>query len=424
MLLLYRCSGLLLPEIGYRNVSFRPIIKGEVKALQTLLRLQINLLCTLLLLVGLDSVRRGSAEHGKDRPLDLRIFEAFIVSTIIMLITDGVGWLLDGIPGKAARAGLYIANGLYYACHAAPTSLYLLYADFQFNRNPARTRKYLPPLLVLNGIIAIMALVTPFTGMLFGLDTNNAYSRGWGFPIFATLLYSLTALSFIPIAVGRGKASPRVYITLLAYPLPMLAAATAQALVYGLVLVWPVTTVFLLAALMNIQRSRGSTDHLTGTANRRSLDEMLCQLVRSSQSGKKFGGILVDLNDFKAINDRWGHDTGDRALEDAAGILRASVRQDDFVARYGGDEFVLLLPGASPASLDEVVKRIALLSGVRNERDDRPYRLSFSIGSAIFEPETDADARAYLSRLDTAMYKDKLSRKGTGQAGLPSAVTR
>jgi diguanylate cyclase (GGDEF)-like protein len=102
--------------------------------------------------------------------------------------------------------------------------------------------------------------------------------------------------------------------------------------------------------------------------------------------------------------------------------LRASVRQDDFVARFGGDEFVLLLPGASPASLDEVVKRIALLSGIRNEHEDRPYRLSFSIGSAIFEPETDDDARAYLSRLDTAMYKDKLSRKSTGQAGLPEVV--
>jgi len=387
----------------------------EVTGLQTLLRLQINIFCVVILLIGLDSVRRGSAERGKDRPLDLRIFELFMLSTAIMLVTDAVGWLLDGVPGNTARVGLYIADSLYYAFHAVPTSLYLLYSDFQFNRNPARTRKYLKPLIVLNAIIVIMALVTPFTGFLFRLDEQNMYARGWGFPVFAVILYSLTALSFIPILMGRGKTSLRVYITLLAYPLPMLAAATAQAFVYGLVAIWPVTTVFLVAASMNIQRSRGSTDHLTGTANRRSLDETLCQMVKSAANGKRFGGILVDLDDFKAINDRWGHDTGDRALEDAATILSAAVRQDDFVARYGGDEFVLLLPGATMVSLEEVVKRIAMLSDARNQRGDRPYQLAFSIGSAMFEQDSDRSARAYLSRLDAAMYKDKLSRKSADQ---------
>jgi diguanylate cyclase (GGDEF)-like protein len=380
--------------------------------METLLRIQINILCVVILLVALDSVRRSSPVCGKDKPFDLRIFELFIGATMVMLVTDAVGWLLDGMPGPAARMGLYASNVLYYAFHAAPTSLYLLYADFQFNRDQSRTMKFIKPLVAINIVLALTALSTPFTQFLFRLDESNSYERGWGFIIFAVFLYGLTALSFIPIAMGRGKTSVRVYVTLLAYPLPMLAAATAQALFFGLVVVWPVTTVFLLAATLNIQRLRCTTDHLTGTANRRSLDETLANLVRNAEAtGKGFGGLLVDLDAFKSINDRFGHKAGDRALEDAVAILNASVRQDDFVARFGGDEFVLLLPGANSESLGEVSRRINALAGNRAATGERPYRLSFSVGAALYDPESDRDAAGYLAKLDKAMYADKLTRK-------------
>ncbi|HRZ66218.1 MAG TPA: GGDEF domain-containing protein, partial [Spirochaetia bacterium] len=67
---------------------------------------------------------------------------------------------------------------------------------------------------------------------------------------------------------------------------------------------------------------------------------------------------MVDLDDFKSINDRLGHEAGDRALEDAAAILRASVRAEDLVTRFGGDEFVVLLPNATEESLAEIAGRI------------------------------------------------------------------
>ena len=208
--------------------------------------------------------------------------------------------------------------------------------------------------------------------------------------------------------MGKGKTSTRVSLTLLAFPLPMVVAAVAQAMFFGLVLIWPTATIFLVAAVLNIQRQKSGIDHLTGTANRRSLDETLENLVRGAMSGRGFGGILVDIDDFKAINDTYGHEAGDRALEDAAAILRSAVRQDDFVARYGGDEFVLLLPGAGSQSLGEVAGRINTLAALHKASTGRSFQLSFSIGSALYDSANDADAGSFLSRLDSAMYVDKL----------------
>ncbi len=383
--------------------------------METALRVQINLVCIIILFIAADSVRRGSPGRRDQRPLDLRLFLLFIYSTIAMLATDLATWLFDGLPGLAARICLYLSDMLYFAIHAAPTSLYILYADFQSNRSEARIARFMRPLALANGLLAAVALSTPLTGFIFTIDGANRYSRGPGFPAFAVFLFGLTIFSFVPVIMGRGKTSKRVSLTLLAFPLPMVLAAALQAMFFGLVLIWPTATIFLVAAVLNIQRQRSAIDHLTGTANRRSLDETLENLVKGAMNGRGFGGILVDLDDFKAINDMLGHEVGDRALEDAAAILRSAVRQDDFVARYGGDEFVLLLPGAVSQSLGEVASRINTLAESHKASTGRSYRLSFSIGSALFDSAIDADAGSYLARLDAVMYADKLARKSAMQ---------
>ncbi|AEJ18284.1 sensor domain-containing diguanylate cyclase [Gracilinema caldarium] len=379
--------------------------------MDTVLRIEINLLCIIILFIAVESLHRASSSRNNQHSLDLRLFLAFIYATIIMLITDLAMWLLDGIPGLAARIGLYTASILYYAFHAMPTSLYILYADYQTNHSEERITKFIGPLVLFNGFIALVALLTPLTGFLFLIDETNRYSRGPGFPVFATLVFSLTLFSFVPVITGRKKTSTRISLTLLAFPLPMVLAAVFQVMFYGTVLIWPTATIFLVTAILNIQRKRSGIDHLTGTANRRSLDETLEHLVKGSMGGKYFGGILIDIDDFKKINDTFGHEAGDKALEEAADILRSAVRQDDFVARYGGDEFVLLLPGAGKQTLIEVSDRLNTLAAAHTARTDRKFRLSFSIGSALYDPAIDTNADSFLTRLDAAMYADKMAHK-------------
>ena len=120
-------------------------------------------------------------------------------------------------------------------------------------------------------------------------------------------------------------------------------------------------------------------------ANRRSLDEELERRVESIRPGTTLCGLMIDLDDFKSINDRFGHEAGDRALEDVAKLLLASVRVDDMVARLGGDEFVVLADIKESAALEDLVERIERSVEHHNASVQRRYHLSLSIGRAIFD---------------------------------------
>ena len=374
-----------------------------------ILRLEINIFSLIVLgILWLSGNRRRTSKAGSDQ----RIFRMLLASTAIMLATDAVSWYLDGSRDPAARILLYAALTLYYAFHSIPTVYFIRYVDLQVSGDAEPPRPfprffYLAPLA-----IAVASAVSPFTGFLFTLDEDGRYARGYGFYIFAILQYGFVLYSFAIVIRKRAKLRRRVFYTLLAYPLPMLAAAFIQMFVFGLVLIWPSLTLFLIAAAANIDNRRSRLDHLTGTANRRSLDEELENRIAAARPGWNLHGLLMDVDDFKSINDKFGHDTGDRALEDVGSMLMSSVRVEDMVARMGGDEFVVLFDSEDRSALEEMVKRIEAALEKHNATAGRPYRLSLSIGRGSFDRESDKDAPDFLARLDADMYQRKRRKKG------------
>src|SRR5690606_25616506 len=91
-----------------------------------------------------------------------------------------------------------------------------------------------------------------------------------------------------------------------------------------------------------VQNKRMKSDYLTGTFNRRQLDYYLQDKIKAARKHEPFTAILVDLDDFKKINDSFGHPIGDKALIKAADIIRESISEHDFLARFGGDEFFVV----------------------------------------------------------------------------------
>jgi diguanylate cyclase (GGDEF)-like protein len=156
------------------------------------------------------------------------------------------------------------------------------------------------------------------------------------------------------------------------------------------------------------------TDPLTGLANRTSFGPSLDQAVqRARRKSAKLALVFVDLDGFKEINDRYGHDAGDALLIELAGRLRANLRASDLVARLGGDEFVVVVEEVQESAPIETVAK-KLLSGAA-----RPYPLAggdatvtASIGISIF-PDDAADAQSLMKHADTAMYAAKQAGKNT-----------
>jgi diguanylate cyclase (GGDEF)-like protein len=143
-------------------------------------------------------------------------------------------------------------------------------------------------------------------------------------------------------------------------------------------------------------------DPLTGLANRRALDERLAELT--AQQGSQVVSIaLVDLDGFKGVNDRASHAEGDDVLRVVAGTLRNTLRGGDLVARYGGDEFVALLPGAPLSAAEAALNRAA--KAVANLPVDLSHSVTLSVGVVSLRPQE--SAASVLARADRAMYQAK-----------------
>ncbi len=153
-------------------------------------------------------------------------------------------------------------------------------------------------------------------------------------------------------------------------------------------------------------------DTLTHLPNRRLLaDRMQLALARSQRSHDQLGICMLDLDGFKPVNDRYGHEVGDRLLLEVAQRLRECVRGDDTVARLGGDEFVLLLGGLKNAKeLEEALRRVLQRLAALYTVAEQPVSISASIGVTLY-PNDNGDADTLLRHADHAMYLAKEAGK-------------
>ncbi|MEB0083169.1 PAS domain S-box protein [Glaciimonas sp. Gout2] len=164
-------------------------------------------------------------------------------------------------------------------------------------------------------------------------------------------------------------------------------------------------------------------DSLTKLANRRLLKERLNMTIASNKRSGTYGALLViDLDNFKPLNDQFGHAVGDLLLKEVANRLKDSVRQDDTVARIGGDEFVIALGGLSESQTDSRQLAVQIAEKVRNRLSEIynftvhqglgevaiSHRCSASIGVALFSP-TGSDQMELFRQADAAMYLAKES---------------
>lgn len=377
--------------------------------MQTVLQLQLYFFClVVIVIIWLSGDRRRTAR----RDLDTRLFRALLLSTAAMILTNACTLLFDGRPGPLARLAVVSSSTLYYLFHSLPLPLSILYADFQLFRDAKRFPRLMGPLGGMILVISALALLTPFLGLVFTVDPGNHYRRGPWFPAFAATQFSLSLYLVIHIIRNRRKVSRQVFAVLVAYPIPMIIASILQTAFYGLILLWPTMTLFLVTVAFNLENRRSKTDYLTGAANRRSLDEELERRIEGARGGRRLYGLLIDIDAFKGINDSLGHEAGDRALEDVSAILHASVRVDDLVARMGGDEFVVLADSREPLDIEDLVRRVEEGIEGLNAPGQRPYRLALSVGRAEYDPALGEEGRAFLALLDADMYRRKLGKAG------------
>jgi diguanylate cyclase (GGDEF)-like protein len=152
--------------------------------------------------------------------------------------------------------------------------------------------------------------------------------------------------------------------------------------------------------------ARASTDALTGLPNRRYFDEFCGLLARRRRADDAVGVLMIDIDHFKRLNDRFGHAIGDEVLRAVGGAIVSAVREDDVPARYGGEEFVVLLRNPTPAVATEVGERVRQAVGGLDVSAFGVARVSVSVGVAVADGP-DQPIESIVANADAALYRAK-----------------
>jgi diguanylate cyclase (GGDEF)-like protein len=171
-----------------------------------------------------------------------------------------------------------------------------------------------------------------------------------------------------------------------------------------------------LRAGAEIEHHLARVDHLCGIPNRRYLDEIItAECARAARYGSRLSLAMADLDNFKGVNDTYGHDAGDEVLHEVATIARSSCRKGDIVGRMGGDEFLFVMPSTSLGGAIASAERFRhALEGahIPVARGDQ-VRITISLGLAEVDAESPGDPKTLLRRCDEFLYKAKASGKNT-----------
>jgi diguanylate cyclase (GGDEF)-like protein len=271
----------------------------------------------------------------------------------------------------------------------------------------------------------MVVVVTPLLGFLATWRLAPAYVAAEAMDIYLVMLWSGLAfpLAFLTLGTRRGlQVSIGIYSVFVLLVVPPIADAGLPAetqldsatthlslavfFAVIIVLLWVLASrleaLGMARAAARLFASQASTDALTGMPNRRQLDDQLDrEIARARRHRMPLSVLLVDIDRFKTVNDRYGHQAGDRALCELASRLSGTVRGGDLAGRWGGEEFLVIAPNTGHDAALQLAERcrtaISDVAGVG--------KLTASIGVAtLVEHE---DARSLVRRADTALYRAK-----------------
>jgi diguanylate cyclase (GGDEF)-like protein len=342
--------------------------------------------------------------------LQYKIYMMMLKMTIFLLTAD-IFSRFDSKPDTIFYFINYTGNFVIFFLNLVIPSLWLLYVYDQVFHEESNIRKLFYLLVTLNCVNAVMVIFSQFFGWFYYFDSKNIYHRGplYWLPVSITIV--LVALAYFFIIKNRKKIEKKHCLTLAFFAVPPCIGIILQIVFLGISIMLNCLVYSLLIVFLKIQNNNLYTDYLTGVNNRKKLDIYLRDKIKTSKADKTFSTIMLDLDNFKNINDTWGHDAGDRALRKAINLLNSCLGVDDFIARFGGDEFCIILDISNQYKLDEIVQRINNCFEKYNETSSLPYELSFSMGYAMYDYHSNLNMEEFQKQLDVLLYENKQHRK-------------
>jgi diguanylate cyclase (GGDEF)-like protein len=352
--------------------------------------------------------RRRNARVGQEKYFLWMLIITFLsfIADIMSSLNKGPDWFFP-----FAAAGNYIEIML----NTVLLPIFYRYVCEQIcDLDRVVARKLNITLWIMAVVCAALVVSTAYTGQIFYFDGAHTYHRGPLFLLPMSILFAMMVMIEGFIISQRQQIEVSYYTSLALFMVPPLIGWALQSLIFGLPFSLLGVTFAALVVFTNIQNRNMDKDYLTGAFNRQTLDNYLQHKIDLSTRQRTFSAILLDIDNFKSINDSFGHYEGDAALIHTVRILRDSVGRTDFIARYGGDEFCVILDSDDPSVVEATVGQIDSRLSDFN-RHHKPYPLSFSMGRAIYQPSMGNKAEFFYKIIDQKMYDEKNARRAANQ---------
>ncbi|WP_242694229.1 GGDEF domain-containing protein [Proteiniclasticum aestuarii] len=348
-------------------------------------------IAALTILMGL--LRSSTAVHpGRKRP-----FAAGIILTVLILSAEAVT-IAAGEDHLDLRTLNLLANVIGFAL----TPLIPIVISLIFDRGILKVHR----LILVPTMLNIMAaLLSPLFGILFQINESNQYSRGDFFFLFITA-YAFNFMILVVRTLDMGKTyNYPIVKKLMALSVFTILGTSIQLVVPSAYSSWHSVTLALGLYFLLLSEFDTSFDTLTGLYNRSSFDKAVTELRKPSA----FSVIILDINEFKNVNDTYGHDYGDKVIQAVASVVKASFSKDFTCYRYGGDEFSILSRETDPDQIETQLKTMTIaLNDVRENGMALP---TVSYGYSIFQGGEDLNVYKALKEADEEMYRYKKVHK-------------
>lgn len=365
--------------------------------------LHVNIYSIIILLVVLLGLRK----HKDLKSMNNKYFLYLLIFMVIALIADMISVVFNGKPGTWAGFSNNFFNMILYSIGVFISFYWVLFVDHHIFKNNSHIKKILPILVIPVIINLILSFLSMFYNIYFHIDLSNTYERGRFFILNFGINYAYFIYSIYLIIRFNKLIKKKDIVPLLSFPLLPLLGSIIQIFFYGVLLIWPMGALSLMIIFIFIQSRLINIDALTELYNKREFNDYVMAASKISDSKKLIGGIILDIDDFKKINDIYGHAVGDQVLKEFSNVLRKSFRRDDFIARIGGDEFAIMVEFEKQADFDLLINRLKENIILFNQAKIIDVEIDASLGFEIYDSKKYNNFEDFIISLDRQMYQSK-----------------
>ena len=368
---------------------------------------QTNIVAIILMIITIFNMKKNISL----KVLSDKLFFVLILAVCILSFFEVTGFVFDQRSFPGAQTLNLVFNVILFSLTPIPAYIWVLYVHNKVFNDKEKLLKTAKILTIPILIEIILSFANLFAPIFFTITENNEYKRAPFFFIATILSFFYILYSAVIVLHQKKNIHASVLSSVLYFLFFPVVGIVLQLLFFGQSLMWICTSIAIIIIYNNVQNNYSNIDWLTRTYNRKHYDNYLKSQCKQKRV-KKLVGFMMDLNDFKFINDNYGHLEGDAALQNTALLLTDVLGYERYVARYAGDEFVALFEIDKEEDIQVMLQEINRRIEVYNLSSDKEYTLGVSIGYAIYDGFQ--SPKEFLKLMDINMYKEKERIKNLG----------